>query len=737
MVALAASCGGGGGTGGAVTGLSGPQQVTIVDTGSNVSALKLPTGVRGVEGSAYNTDPTRMWVRDESMKTLDTVNMILNSLSQTNYADQTNQGAYRCLVSEDQRGDGGGERGQTGTTYEEWVVNSTRANNGAPQIVNFWVQTDDSMGFNQEEVIYGKMTITAEPSTAQPLGSFTLHFKSLLAAEASTSTDSTFQGYLRTVDRTDGQTEVEFFMWHGDPDGSVPNGEFHMRETVHVIGNPDDDSGRAYSEYKLVANNAPGMGSWTDQGEYQMQFNAAYVALKDVTNGNTLDVKDRNDFDSYVFRYGLYDAITEARVEQLSGFPVETATGEYGWAGFHGIWFPDHVTITNGMTVYRRSFSNNTLTPYTVVTVPGRLEKRTRSSITFADILNEDMEMFDSAVGGEIRVRYTGTDFVRVATRTGGQWVPETSPASIASSFTTGQWVNCWSHARGNVEFSWPASLSNSAAAYVWARQTVTADSPELAGGDLTLYGYFHMLKANITQNQANWLSAETPYFPDATSVSSGNQTYIFDKASLMLQLGSVDVNFGTGVTVSAGPGQQGLNCGPLFPSALTSFNDISTHTTTYEWQIGTNSWNQLRTLKDGDGNYVSFTPPLRFSYTHNEPTSPFHNRTFHIEWDGSDLHGIPHDENTTDNRWYPAFNIPTGTTLTDGQSNYLVKQLEGEQVMVSVGSPGTVFTAQGFDLSTPLSAPTATPWVDPAIGTMPTITAAPLYVGGILQSDN
>ena len=44
--------------------------------------------------------------------------------------------------------------------------------------------------------------------------------------------------------------------------------------------------------------------------------------------------------------------------------------------------------------------------------------------------------------------------------------------------------------------------------------------------------------------------------------------------------------------------------------------------------------------------------------------------------------------------------------------------------------------TAQGFDLNNNLSAPTSAPWTDPAIGTMPTITAAPLYVGGVLQTD-
>lgn len=731
-----AACGGGGSSG-SVSGLSGPQQVAIVDSdNTGTTTLKLPKGVRAIAGSDYETDPTRMWVRDDSMETLDTVNMILNSLSQTKYADQTNAGAYRALVENKERGSGGGERGNEGTEYEEWVVESTRANNSAPQVVKFWVHQKEAMGQNVEAYIYGLLTVRTEPTDSQPLGDFTLNFKSIRTTLPSTSTDTMFQGYLRTVPRTDSQTELEFYMWNGDVDGTVPSGEFHTRERVHVIGDPSADTGRAYSEYKYVANGVPNVGSFTDQGEYQMQFNADYVALRDVTNSNALDVKDRNNFTTYVFNYGVYDATTETRVAQLSGFPIEDTNGNYGFAGFHGIWFPEGITVSDGMPVLRRSFSNNTTTPYTVVVVPGRLEKRTRTALTLGDIIDEQFELFDPNAGTEIRVAWTGQQFVRTATRSGGSWTAESSPVNIESSYTQGQWVNMWNNARGNVEFVWPATIGNTTPAGVWKSTTVTSSSPELAGGDLTLNGYFHMLKADITSNQANFASAETPYLPDATSVSSGNQTYVFNKTTLMLTLGGNDVNFQNGVTVTQGPGMFGLNCGPLFPTALTSLGEAGNQDTTYDWTIGTNAWNQLRTLKDSNDTIVSFDPPTTFNYTHDEATSAFHNRSFVLEWDGAHLGGIPYTENTSDSRWYPGFNIPSGTQLTSGQSTYLVKQLEGEQIMNSVGSPSTVYTAQGFNLDDPISAPTSTPWEDPAIGERPTITAAPLYVGGVAQSD-
>lgn len=727
---LLAACGGGDSSTGSVSGLQGPQQVTIVDSNSNVSSLRLPNGVSAIVGSDYQTDTTKFWIRDDSMAALDTVNMILNYLDQTRYWLETNQGEYRCLVESTDRG--GGERGNTGPTYEEWIVDSTRADASSPQIVKFWILGEEQ---GDASIIYGKLSVSEEPTTEQPLGQFTLYFKSIVASQPSTSTDTQFEGYLRTVPRNDSQSEVEFFMGHGDLNATLASGESATRERVHVIGNKAAGTGRAYSERQQRQNQ--GGSLYSESGEYQLQFNSNYVARRDVTNGNALEVLDRNDFETRVYRYGVYDATTEERVEQLSGFPIETADGRNGWAGFHGLWFPDSVTLTDGQTLYRRSFSNNSRTPYTLVVANGRLEKRTRSAITLADITNEDLDYFSPTGGGEQKVRFTGSDFVRVATRSGGEWQEVDPPVSIVGSFTTGQWLNFWSQARGSVEFGWPATLNGAVPAYVWSNTTITADSPELASGDLTLHGYSRLLRANITSDQANYQNSETPYLPDASSVSSGNQTYVFDKETLLLTLGGNPVTLNNGVTIEQGPGTFGLNCGPLFTTALGSFSDIAAQSTTYEWNIGPNPWNKLRALKDGNGAFVAFDPPKRFTYVHDENGSPFDGRTFFLEWDGTNLGGIPYEQGD-DGRYYPLFNIPTGTTVTSGGATYKIKQLEGEQFMVPVGSPNTVYTAQGFDLDgQTITAPTAAPWTDPAIGTRPTVTSAPRYVGGVAQGSS
>lgn len=734
-LAVLASCGSGSDDGGAVQGLQAPQQVAIVEAAGNTTAsVILSNSLRAVTGSDYETDQTRFWIEDNSMQALDTVNMILSSLQQTRYWEQTNEGAYIALVSEDDRG-GGGERGNNSTTYEEWIVTSTRASNSAPQVVSFWIEQDETMGDPTPSIIYGRLTVTEEPTDQQPLGAFTLYFKNLGLSEASTSTNTNFEGYLRTVPRTDSQSELEFYMSHGDADGTPALNEYAMRDRVHVIGDPVAGTGRAYTESVFKMNSG---SIFTEEGEFQIEFNEDYLARRDVTNANTLAVLDRNDFETRVHRYGVYDNTTEDRIEQMSGFPIQDANGENGWAGFYGIWFPEGTALTNGQEVLRRSFENSTTTPYTVFIAPGRLEKRTREAIVLGDIIDEVMEWFDPSAGQELQVMWTGQDFVKVGVRSGNSWTEIDPAVSIASSFSTGEWVSCWSQARGQVEWTWPASILNTEPAYIWQNVTINADSAEMASGDLTLHGYFNMLRADITTNQANFISSESPYLPDASGVSTGNTVYTFDKTTLMLMIGSDPVALDTGVTITQGPGLYGLNCGPMYPSALTSFNEFGTEATTYQWYIGANEWNQLRTLKDEDGDFVQFDEPLRMSYTHDETGSAFDDRTFFLEWDGQWLGGVPYEQDTATNEWNPLFNIPSGATATTGNGTYKIKQLEGEQVMVEVGNPSAVYTAQGFDIDgTPITVPTASPYEDPAIGARPEVTAAPLYVGGVSQSSD
>lgn len=724
---LFVACGGGGsggGSSGQVQGLQGPQQVTVITAGGGTELnLRLPRGVRGSTSSDYNTDRTRFWVRDNSMDALDSVNMILSFLHQTHYWEETNQGPYRALV-EDTSERGEGERGGNAKVYAEWVINSKRSDNTSPQIVSFWINERDG---GEEKTIYGKLTVHAEPTEEQPLGRFTLFFRGLPAEAPHNSSDTSFEGYLRTVARTDGQSEVEFYMGHGDPATTPAEGERAVRERARVVGDFAAGTGRAFTERHNVENH--GGSVHEERGAYQIQFDADYLARRE-TVSDELEILDRHDFTTRVYRYGIYTAANGARATRNSGFPVTTQGGAYGWAGYHGIWFPPEVALTHGMTLLRRNYSNNSTTPYTLVRVPGRLEKRSRTEITFADLRNEEMQYFDPIAGAEVKARYTGSDFVRYAQRENGQWGQVQPPVSIVENFTQGQWLHFWNPTRGNVQVIWPATLNDSVTASVWTATPVHSGSPELAGGSLTLYGYSRMLRPDITQTQANFMENQSPYFPEATSPSEGNRTYLFDGTTMMLRLGEQNVNFQNGVVPSQGPGQWGLDCGPLFATPLESFEEIQDRDTTYIWTIGTNPWNQFLALKNANQEVVTFTSPLRFQYVHEEPGSPYDGRTFFLEWDGSNLQGLPYEQ--SDQGWQPCINVPSGTTLSADNVDYLVKQLEGEQRMAAVDDPESIISERGFDLSSSLSAPTAAPYQNPAIGPRPNVTTPPKYVGGV-----
>ncbi|GAB4147222.1 MAG: hypothetical protein Fur0037_15390 [Planctomycetota bacterium] len=730
ILAALGSCGGGGGSSSeTVLGLQAPQQVTIIEAqGSSPAPARLPSGARAAGLTDYQSDATKFWVRDESMQSLDTVNSILGYLHDTNYWDPTviNKGPYLALIASDDRG--GDARGSGAPSYEEWTIDSTRTSNDSPQTAKFWVKTKDDSG--NAMIIYGKLEVTAEPSADNPFGVFTLYFKQLPASMPPLSTNAVFEGYLRSVARTDGLVEVEFYNREGDVTQTPAPGESAYLARAHIIGNPADDTGRAFTDVQYKENN----GSLIQfSGTYNVQFDSTYLARKDLTT-STIAVLDRNNYQTYVHRYGVYDAATESRVAMHGGFPIETAAGDHGWVGYWGMWFPEGVAIANGQALTRRDYRTGTTTPYTAFIAPGRLEERVRTSLTLGDIKNEDLETFDPTLGLEVRARYTGTDLVCVATRSGNSWTPVNPPTSLASSFSTGQYVTFYSHARGSVELEWPAALSDTVPVYVWSSSTVTGNSPALAGGDLTLYGYWRMLRPGITTAQANYQGGQSPYFPDATSPTSGQQVYTFNATTLQLELGGVPVTLANGVTVTQGPGMWGFDCGPLLATALSSFGEIGTRTTTYQWYTGANDWNQLRTVKDANGNFVQFDEPIRLNYTHHEPGSAYDGRTFVLDWDGENLGGIPYEENQNTGQWYPLLNIPSGTTLAGGGSTYKVKQLEGEQFMVEMPSPASIIAARGYDLDTSISQPDAANYQDPAIGAMPVVTDPPRFVGGMPQ---
>lgn len=761
VVPFLAACGGGGGSGtGSVEGLSIPSQMTVVAANDSQtgSARIIPEGTKRPKArigtrtllTDYQSDVTRIWVHDESLAPLDTINMILKMLGKTGYADPdvVNGDPYIALVPDDEGSEGsdptnGGSSssGQAAVAYKEWRILSERASADAPHVVKFWIDWAESNGGDERipARLYGKLTIFESPTDVTPYGKFTLNFKMLAADAADSSVDTIFIGNLSTVSRDDGLAEYTLYHASGDVTTTPAQGHQAFLERARVVTTSTGATGKAYSSNISKRNDHGTVHE--DSSTYHLAYNEHYLARRKVTGTEDVEVFDRQDFTTYPWNYGLYDATSEARVDLNSGFSIKTASGGvFGYAGYHGVWFPDSVTIADGLAVVRDSRgAGGTPQEFTIAVAPGRLEKRTRIASTLGNLQNENLYTWDSNANRNITVQWTGTDLVQTSyfDQGSGRWITVDPAVSVLGNYAPYQWVGLNSPARGEINFSWPSAgtPTDATPVAIWQVRAINADSPELASGDLTLHAYVQMLRSDITQAQANWQSGQSPYFPDALNVAGGKD-YVFSKSTLTLTLLGQNVTLADGVTVTSGPNSGGFTSGPMVTSPLTLLTELPDQTTTYRWQTGSQSWNRLRTLKDANGAFVEFDAPLVFQYTHVEPgNTRFHNKVFQLEYQGAgQLHGVPFEEDAETHRWYPVFTIPSGTLLTNSTGTYKVKILQAEQRMRSVSNPTQVIDEQGLDINNTLTPPTNT-YQDPAIGPRPTVDTPPLYIDGVKQT--
>jgi hypothetical protein len=747
LVALFGCSGGGNQAGGDILPLSVPSKMTVIaaQDADPASLPAIPEGTLASGLTDYRQDPTHVWVHDESLDTLTLVNEILCMLNQTGYQDQAvlNAGPYVALVDmalcESTGAEAGGETGASGSDarFMEWTVQSERASAEAPHIVRVWIDWEEDRGNGVETTrIHARLTIFESPSELLPYGRFTLHFKMLDVDEPHDSSRTIFQGTLSTVARGDGLAEYTFYERQGDIDAQPEPGEEFSLTRARIVTAADGGSGRAINE-RRCKHNADGEIR-EEASTYHIAFNRSHVARRKVAGADDVEVFDRHRFDLHPWRYGLYHAETQARVRLQSGFGIRTPSGARGYAGYHGIWLPDSVALTNGMQVTRDSFGQSGAPQvYTVFVAPGRLEKRTRTASTLGNLAHERLHGWDQAKQESMIVQWTGSDLLQteVFSRTENRWVAVDPPTSLLGRYAPGQWVSFHSPARGEVNLVWPAGgLYDATEVSIWSVRAVDSDAPELAGGDLTLHAYSQMMRPNLTQSQVDWASGESPFFPDATQASEG-KVYVFSRDRLVLTLGGQDVTMASGVNPT-GPSAFGISGGPMITIPLTNLIEMSSQQVTYRWHTGPQGWNQLRTLRDGSGAFVRFDAPLELAYQHDEPANArFHGKVFRLEYHGhGQLHGIPHEQEPGTDRWYPVLAIPSGTLLSDGSASYLVKVLEAEQRMRPVADPQQVIEEQGLDLDTELSFPTET-FQDPATGAKPTIDAPPLFVSGVKQT--
>src|SRR5262249_8514504 len=125
-------------------------------------------------------------------------------------------------------------------------------------------------------------------------------------------------------------------------------------------------------------------------------------------NADQCFTRDASDVDTgmSVWRYGLYDAESGARITRNSGFPIDvTAAGTvyHGYLGYYGLSLPPEAqnSLQNGSTVDKVDYSsgnNPTRTSYSVVKSDGKLTKYTRHTRTLHSM---DQIRFTTFVGSD------------------------------------------------------------------------------------------------------------------------------------------------------------------------------------------------------------------------------------------------------------------------------------------------------------------------------------------------
>lgn len=773
-------CGGGSSSSsGNATSLSIASKVSVVDTassaGASLRALKSawktidPSGLPS--GSDYSNDDTQVYVEERSAEAFDTVNEILCSLAQSRYDAMLNLGDYKaqidlaqCSSSNDDASNAGESSqnqssGSSQPDYEFWTMNSSRADDSSPQIVKAWIHQEASE-HEPEQVIFAKLTITEAVSAANPYGLFTLYFKAHPATGGvADTTTTTFHGFLKSEEDSNGKVLLKFIVDGGfDSNGDGTN-DMSFIQKVALDRSGDGTTGGGSTD---VAETSP-FGS--SNKAFTFAFDGSHFLRSDADSNQTC--LNRAAYDETAWRYGMYDTNGE-RVTRNSGFPLKYTTGGndyFGWIGYWGLWFPEDVSIPDGATVYKMSYSGgtSTSTPYTVIKAGGKLKKHTKKTLTLSEIKGIPLQMHDNTSGTDFQIEWDGSGFVKTASLDRTTWLWEDLSPTQAFGLTSLNMteLNMWSNALGgSVQIKLDGcAWDNSAASFSCS-----------ASGASTVIFYLENLVYPTDSIPASFacmdncpdpsaLTGASPFFdtsayqnqsvaPDDPSLQYVD--YTFDTSTMLLESG------GTAVEQTAENTNYtwGITSGPLFEPTAENLSQLacswdtsktcawqarSNLDTFYTWETGTNNWNQFTALSS-NGSYLAFEQPLSVKYTRS---SGGVTSTYFLQYAGfGELQGIPGkcvDRDTgedtgcgPDTRWIPEFSIPEGTTVIDGDDNtteYIVKPLEKEQRMQSVA----VSECSGLTL-TSYTLPDISDFSDPAIGSEPAVSDAPAVIGGVVQ---
>jgi len=729
------------------------------------AALAAPAFAAPATSSAYRTDTQTSQVQDATSSSIGEVNMIaciMHALS----ADQlVNKGAYLALVDKNKcdsekrsstsNAGSTSDGAQAAASYVTATVESTRASNNDPMISKVWLDLEEE-GFHQ--TIYVHVAATAAPTASNAYGIFRLDF----CGKAEGMSGCPSRGYLE-----------------GTADGL----------NFYELDDGGDD-GETTALRLASASSAGGSGRLVHDGQdgtsaFLFAYDSSYFRRAD-DNTDQCFTRDATDPDTgmSVWRYGLYDASSGARVDRNSGFPIDiTSNGTvyHGYLGYFGLSVPFEAqsALHNGATVEKVDYSNKdtpTRTSYSVMQSDGKLTKYTRQTrslhsmdqIRFTTFVGNDAANFFATAEPNQQYELYWDDargtFVASAQFVCDQNGCQSNDLPNVQDVNLSYWsarggVQGYSQSLGGEVFvdlqGAGGTLDSSSVNVVFRSQDLVypADLPahlycvQNCPTSASLNRFFTgggqggspYDSVTFNQFQPAPLSSVVAYTTDAASVTLRDST-------------DAPVTFADREALESQPMfGNGVRSGRLFTNLADAecsegsgtycdykVNDAEVY---YQWETGANTWNQFAAVKDSSGAFVTFDPPLQLSYTvpAGARYGQYANKSLVLQYNGfGDLQGIPGtcvspinnatvNCNTQGARYVPAFAIPYDETAgqvssLDGQTHYLVKWLDREIRFAQ--KPLSSCSSAGLTLPSNVVLPTASNLKDPSD------SASDVYIG-------
>ncbi len=635
--------------------------------------------------SAYNNDPQSSAVEDVTSEGISQVNRLTCILAGTRPEALVNQGTYTALVDESKCDSGipsatsnADESGsiQTGS-YLRAVVDASRASNDDPMISKAWIDKNEDGGYQGIDV---HVSASEAPSIANPYGVFRLDFCGLYQ----TGPYCLSEGYLQAAN--DG---IGYF-------------QSKQRETEHGTVN----------QFTALRLNASG----TTAGSGRMHVrgiddNARYFDMDFAFSYNpTLFRRATSDSDACfsrdasdpgagisVYRYGLYDADTGARVTRNSGFVFEYNRGGSiyrSYLGYYGLSSSSPIAfMDSGSTVHKIDSADGQApvsTPYTFIKAAGKLTKYTRQVRTLRSI---DKVRFTSSFSVADAQRLPrglaspGLTYEQYWDDAAG--VFKVTPIGMCqgsgvSSSRVGGWQTACLPIGQEQEV--PLSFYQARGGFLgWSQfldadlsinlQSVTAplDSAAVAVSYRTQeLVYPSELPTNLfclrdcptaaTLNSYFSLSSPSPFVAasinnvGATPASNVVQYHTDNSSALLVDATDRAVTYTYDLGSPAPPeAGWGVRTGRLFPTlaATKCADDPDSYCESavdgleiyYQWATGPSNDNQFAGLQDSNGDFVRFEAPLRitFDVPTDAPYGEYAGRNIDLMYSGfGQLSGIP-----------------------------------------------------------------------------------------------